>query len=127
MYTDINLIKVNQIIQELRRLEQILMREYVSLSEVIFNLRRIEEQGMKISARKLETQKSNLYSQIRKVQSLRITLEKIIQLYQKTENSISDYEYNRVFPGGIIINPSWISVVLKNMNKALLDANIRFE
>ncbi len=126
MYTEINLIKVNQIIQELRRLEQILMREYDSLSEVIFNLRRIEEQGIKISARKLEAQKSNLYNQIRKVQSLRITLEKIIQLYQKTENSISDYEDNRVYPGGIIY-PSWISVILKNMNKALLDANIRFE
>ena len=126
MYTEINLIKVNQIIQELRRLEQILMREYDSLSEVIFNLRRIEEQGIKISARKLETQKSNLYNQIRKVQSLRITLEKIIQLYQKTENSISDYEDNRVYPGRIIY-PSWISVILKNMNKALLDANIRFE
>ena len=127
MYTEINLIKVNQIIQELRRLEQILMREYDSLSEVIFNLKRIEEQGIRISAKKLEAQKSNLYNQIRKVQSLRITLEKIIQLYQKTENSISDYEDNRVFPGSIIINPSWISVVLKNMNKALLDANIRFE
>lgn len=126
MYTEINLIKVNQIIQELRRLEQILMREYDSLSEVIFNLRRIEEQGIKISTRKLEAQKSNLYNQIRKVQSLRITLEKIIQLYQKTENSISDYEDNRVYPGRIIY-PSWISVILKNMNKALLDANIRFE
>ena len=127
MYTDINLIKVRQIIQELRRVEQILMREYDSLSEVMSGLRRIEEEGIRISARKLEIQKSNLYNQIRKIQSLRITLEKIVQLYQKTENSITDYEDGRSYIGGLTIDPRWISVLLNNLNKALHDADIRFE
>ena len=126
MYTEINLTRMKQIIQELRHSEHTLMKQYYSLADVILNLKRIQEEGIQTTCRKLNAQKTDLYTLIRRVQTMRFTLEKIVRLYQNCEETISEYE-DRI--GGFtkgLVNPGWYNVVLKDLGRALQDAGIRF-
>lgn len=126
MYTEINLTKIRQIIQELKHSEHTLMKQYYDLADVILSLKRIQEEGIRITCRKLNAQKTDLYTLIRRVQTMRFTLERIIQLYQNCEETISEYEdWLGGFTKGLV-NPGWFNVVLKDLGQALQDAGIRF-
>lgn len=126
MYTEIDITKVKQIINELRRCQETLTCQYYDLGDVISSLKRIEEEGIQITCQKLAIQKSNLYSMIRMVQTLRITLEKIITLYQKCENEIVEFEIIQ----NMRLDWNFIKILPINNNifiNLLKTANIIFE
>ena len=125
MYTEIDLIKMNRIVLEIRQSEERLMREYYELADVIASLKRIEEEGIRISCEKLAVQKNNLYTTIRKLQALRSTLEKIIKLYQKCETAIAEYDASGFMKLEATITPAFMN--LHQLVGALNAANIRFE
>ena len=126
MYTEINLTKISQIIQELKHSEHTLLKQYYSLADVILSLKRIQEEGIQTTCRKLNAQKTDLYTLIRRVQTMRFTLERIIRLYRNCEETISEYEdWFGGFTKGLV-NPGWFNVTLKDLGQALQDAGIRF-
>lgn len=76
---------------ELSRTEQNLKYAAGSVEEVINSLRHSEDESMHVTAAKLSKTLETINIKIRAVRMMRIALEKIAALYDRTEAGISDH------------------------------------
>lgn len=120
MNTEIELNKVQSVCCEMNYNEQKLRVQYYELQELITSLRRIDEKGIQAACTKLQKQKTTLYNEIRKLQRMSNSLQKVVDTYRTYEDDIAEYDdsgYHRLINMKFVgIDISRYQILLKNNN-----------